>query len=96
MSFLVGLCIEEICCNIVSYGFQDRKKHSVDVRLVFRDGSGLIRIRDNCAQFNPVHYIELHRHDDPTAHLGIRLVMAEAKEAIYLNSYGLNNLTLQL
>lgn len=96
MSMLVGLCIEEICCNIVRYGFQDGKKHSVDVRLVFRDGSGMIRIRDNCAQFNPVHYIELHRRDDPTAHLGIRLVMAEAKDAVYLNSYGLNNLTLQL
>ena len=96
MSFLVGLCIEEICCNIVRYGFQDGKKHSVNVRLVFREGSGMIRIRDNCAQFNPVHYIELHRHDDPTAHLGIRLVMAEAKNAVYLNSYGLNNLTLQL
>ena len=96
MSFLVGLCIEEICCNIVRYGFQDRKQHSVDVRLVFRSGEGMIRIRDNCAQFNPVHYIELHRHDDPTAHLGIRLVMAEAKSAVYLNSYGLNNLTLQI
>ena len=96
MSFLVGLCIEEICSNIVRYGFQDRKKHSVDVRLVFRNGAGLIRIRDNCAQFNPVHYIELHRQDDPTAHIGIRLVMAEAKDAVYLNSYGLNNLTLQI
>lgn len=96
LSFLVGLCIEEICCNIVRYGFQDGKQHSVDVRLVFRGESGLIRIRDNCAQFNPVHYVELHRHDDPTAHLGIRLVMAEAKSASYLNSYGLNNLTLQL
>ena len=96
LSFLVGLCIEEICCNIVRYGFQDRKQHSVDVRLVFRGETGLIRIRDNCAQFNPVHYIDLHRHDDPTAHLGIRLVMAEAKSASYLNSYGLNNLTLQL
>lgn len=95
-SFQVGLCIEEICCNIVRYGFQDGKRHSVDVRLVFRDGAGLIRIRDNCAQFNPVHYVELHRHDEPTAHLGIRLVMAEAKSAVYLNSYGLNNLTLQL
>ena len=96
LSFLVGLCIEEICCNIVRYGFQGRKQHSVDVRLVFRGETGLIRIRDNCAQFNPVRYIDLHRHDDPTAHLGIRLVMAEAKSASYLNSYGLNNLTLQL
>ena len=96
MSMLVGLCIEELCCNIVRYGFQDGKRHSVDVRLVFRNKSGMIRIRDNCAQFNPVHYVELHRKDDPTAHIGIRLVMANIKNAVYLNSYGLNNLTLQL
>ena len=95
MSFLVGLCIEELTVNIIRHGF-GRRRRNIDVLLVFRDGEGLIRIRDNCARFDPVHYLELHRNDDPTAHLGIRMVMAEAKDAAYLNSYGLNNLTLRL
>ena len=97
MSFLVGLCIEEIVCNIVRYGFNaDKGSHSVDVRLVFRGGEGLIRIRDNCAHFDPLHYLELHESDDRTSHMGIRLVMSSVKEASYLNSLGLNNLTLRL
>ena len=97
MSFLVGLCIEEITCNIVRYGFGKSKgRHSIDVRLVFKGGEGLIRIRDNCAHFDPLHYLELHNSEDHTAHMGIRLVMTSVKEASYLNSLGLNNLTLRL
>ena len=96
-SFLVGLCIEEIACNIVRYGFSaDKEQHSVDIRLVFRDGEGLIRIRDNCAHFDPLRYLELHQSVNPGSHMGIRMVMASVKEASYLNSLGLNNLTLRL
>ena len=84
-------------CNIVRYGFsQDKKEHMIDVRLVFRDGARLIRIRDNCAHFDPTHYLDLHRRDDPVAHMGIRMVMASVKDAAYLNTFGLNNLTLRL
>lgn len=97
MSFLVGLCIEEIACNIVRYGFNaDKDRHSINVRLVFRNGEGLIRIRDNCTHFDPLRYLELNENDDRTSHMGIRLVMSSAKEVAYLNSLGLNNLTLRL
>ena len=96
-SALIGLCIEETACNIVRHGFsRDGNEHSIDVRLVFRDGARLIRIRDNCVNFDPTHYLELHRRDDPVAHMGIRMVMSSVKEARYLNTFGLNNLTLRL
>ncbi len=97
MSALVALCIEEITVNIIRYGFgMDSRRHNIDVRLILREGESLIRIRDDCANFDPVHYLELHRQDNPGAHLGIRMVMAAARDASYLNSYGLNNLTLRL
>ena len=97
MSVLVGLCIEEMTGNIVRHGFKrDGDEHHIDVRLVFRDGEGLIRIRDNCTLFNPLHYLELHRQDDPTAHIGIRMVTAGARDVTYLNSFGLNNLTIRI
>ena len=96
-SMLVGLCIEEMTGNIVRYGFTpDRRAHQIDLRLVMRDRESIIRIRDNCVRFDPVRYLELHRRDDPIAHIGIRMVMAKAKEVKYLNSFGLNNLTLKL
>ncbi len=96
-SSLIALCIEEMAVNIVRHGFADGgKEHSIDIRLVYKDGRRVIRIRDNCADFDPVKYMELHRVDEPTAHIGIRMVMKMVKSANYVNSLGLNNLTLVL
>lgn len=96
-STMIGLCIEEMACNTLKHGFTDDKKpYSIEVRLVFRDGKKLLSIRDNCSGFDPIHYHELHRNEDPIAHIGIRTVVSISKEATYLNTFGLNNLTLQL
>ena len=96
-STMISLCIEEMADNIVEHGFtKDNKDHSVDVRLLFKGDRRLIRIRDNCLNFDPLHYLELHKTDDPTAHIGIRMVMKMVKKANYVNSLGLNNLTLEL
>ena len=95
-SKLIALCIEEMANNIVEHGFtkDNRTDHSIDIRLVFKDGKRVIRIRDNCVNFDPIAYIDLHKTDDPTMHIGIRLVMKMVKESNYVFSLGLNNLTL--
>ena len=91
----IALCIEEMANNIVTHGFKKGgKKHSVDIRLTFKEGRRVIRIRDDCTHFDPLAYFELHSADDPMAHIGIRIVMKSVKEANYVNSLGLNNLTL--
>ena len=96
-SMLISLCVEEIVNNIVSHGFKkERKDQSVDVRILFKDGRRSIRLRDNCVNFDPVAYLKLHESDDPSAHIGIRMVMKMVKSANYVNSLGLNNLTLVL
>ena len=93
----IPLCIEEMAANIVTHGFtKDKKDHTLDIRLLFKDGKRLIRIRDNCVNFDPTHYLELHKADDPTSHCGIRMVMKMVRSANYVNSLGLNNLTLVL
>ena len=92
---LIGLCVEEMTVNIVEHGFtKDRFRHSIDVRFVLGEDSSVIRIRDNCVNFDPTTYLELHETSDPAAHIGLRLVMKMVKEADYVNSLGLNNLTL--
>ncbi len=58
------------------------------------EDSRVIRIRDNCVSFDPTKYLELHQSDDPAAHIGLRMVMGMTKEAVYINTLGLNNLTL--
>ncbi len=93
----IALCVEEMVNNIITHGFtKDRKKHSAEIRLTFKDGKRVIRIRDDCTTFDPLAYCELHTNDDPMSHFGIRMVMKSVKDANYLNSLGLNNLTLEL
>ena len=72
------------------------KKHSADIRLTFKSGKRVIRIRDDCTHFDPLRYFELHESDDPASHIGIRMVMKSVKTANYVHSLGLNNLTLIL
>ena len=58
----------------------------------------LIRIRDNCKDFDPVKYLEMNREkmDDPGSHIGIRMTLKMVKNVQYVNSLGLNNLTLEI
>ena len=96
-SMLLSLCVEEMVNNIVAHGFKaNRTDQCVDIRILFKDGQRIIRIRDNCVNFDPVEYLKLHESDDPSAHIGIRMVMKMVKSANYVNSLGLNNLTLVL
>ena len=93
---LIGLCVEEMANNIVTHGFDGKKSHSIDIRVMIKNSAPVLRIRDNCRNFDPVKYMELHSTDDPVAHIGIRMVMKLTKDANYVNSLGLNNLTLRL
>ena len=46
--------------------------------------------------FNPKECYKFLTTDDPTANIGIRLVMAIAKDVEYSSTLGLNNLTVKL
>lgn len=93
----IGLCVEEIVLNVIQHGFKDTPgTNNVDLRLIANDDKTVIRFRDNCRSFDPTDYLELHRDDDPVSHIGIRMIMGIVKEADYVNTLGLNNLTLVL
>ena len=96
-SMLISLCVEEMVNNIVNHGFsKDTREHNIELRILFKDTMRVIRIRDNCVNFDPLMYFELHKQDDIVSHFGIRMVMKMVKSANYVNSLGLNNLTLIL
>ena len=94
-----ALCIEEMATNIVEHGFKKGGDNRVDVRLVQKSSDDLIiRIRDNCEGFDPVNYYEMAKPDmdDPAKHIGIRMVFKMVKDVKYVNSLGLNNLTVRI
>ena len=82
--------------NIVDYGFDDGKKHFVDVRVIVDGRQVIIRLRDDCRPFDPKKQVELYNSEDPAAHIGIRLCRKIATEFNYVNILKLNNLIIKI
>ena len=72
--------------------------NQIDIRLVCKSDELIVRIRDNCVGFDPVKYYEMAKpdDDDPTKHIGIRMVFNMTKDVRYVNSLGLNCLTMKI
>ena len=96
-SFFASLCMEEMAGNIVKHGFPlDKKHHSADIRVVRKGDELILRIRDNCAAFDPSAYHRTMAPDEQGKNIGIRLVYSIAKDVQYQNLLGLNNLVIRI
>ncbi|MCR5303573.1 MAG: ATP-binding protein [Lachnospiraceae bacterium] len=95
-SYYAGLCLEEMADNVVKHGFSDGRKHTVDVRVVSKEDSLLLRMKDDCKAFDPKEKLELIDPEDITHNIGIRTVGRISKEMSYHNVLGLNVLTIEL
>lgn len=95
--YLAGLCMEEMAGNIVDHGFtKDRKRHSIDIRVVHKDDDVILRIRDDCVPFDPEKRKEMVDPDDFMKNIGIRMVYKIARDIDYQNILGLNVLTIRI
>ena len=93
---MLALFIEEMAGNTVEHGYGKGKKASVDLRLVFHDDSGVIRLRDDGNPFDPVKWLEKNSGEDPASGLGIRVVTGLAQNVNYMASMEMNNLIIEL
>ena len=95
-SYLAGLSMEEMAGNIVEHGFvKDKKNHTIDVRVVHKDGDIILRIKDDCVAFNPADRTDVVK-DDITRNIGIRMVFKIAKQVQHQSVLGLNVLTVRI
>ena len=88
----IALCIEEMAGNVIRYGFRDGKPHHLSVLILNKPDRWVLRFRDDCRAFDPVHYTPAEQEDA----LGLRLVRGLARDAYYTYSMSLNNLVLIL
>lgn len=97
-AYLSGLALEEMAANVVLHGFtKDSRSHSVDVRVIYKDGDVILRITDDCIAFDPGERIKtLSETDDESKYFGIRMVYLIASDIMYQNVLGLNVLTIRL
>ena len=96
-SYYAALMVEEMAGNIVSHGFsKDNKKHSVDLRVSYKNQELILRIKDDCVPFDPVERRKIISPDDPTENIGIRMAFSLAQDIQYQNILGMNALTIRL
>lgn len=88
--------VEETCDNIIRYGFSDKKKHSIDLRLIRNDDGWTIRFRDNCRLFDPTEWAGENIEDNSEPDTGIKKIYSCAKSVDYLNTLDLNILTIRI
>ena len=93
--YLVPLAVEEMAANAVEHGFAKTKHPAIDVKLIVkRDGTLVLRMRDNGAPFNPMD-LDLSAAD-PCSAVGIRMLRQGVREVEYQNTVGLNNVVVTL
>ena len=95
-SYFLSLAVEEMGMNVIKYGFADRKSHSIDIKVAKQNTSWILRMRDDCPLFDPVHYMESFEETSPEAHIGIRMVSGMAKRMEYVNTLKTNNLLIEI
>ena len=59
MAAVMSSCTEELCSIIAEHGFDGNKM--LEMRLVYRDGELVMRMRDNCRPYDPT--AQMKRHD---------------------------------
>ena len=94
----LALCIEEIGTNIIEHGFNDKKTHAINIRMVIKDEEIILRIRDDCKAFNPIerYKMKTKNDNDPTKNIGIRMVMGMCNSVNYICTFNTNNLIMKI
>ena len=92
-AYHMSLAVEEMAGNVVEHGFvHDKRKHSVEVRVLKNGEDYILRIRDDCFIFDPVGQLTLFSDEDLIHHIGVRMIFRTAKEVRYTSILKLNNL----
>lgn len=92
----IGLALEEICANIVRYGYQGDSRNFIDISLTIQDGSYLLRIRDDGIPFNPLEYQADEEENREIVLGGIALIRKMMSDFQYMRVLNMNNTIMEL
>lgn len=84
----LSLCIEEMAGNVVQHAFRSGEKRWLDLTILDKPASIIVRIRDNGSAFNPLAYLS----NGESEHYGIKMIHSLADSFEYRRNMGLNNL----
>jgi len=94
----INLALDELLTNTISYGYDDKGAHAIDVTLVHDRDRVTLTLRDDARAFDPTTAaepdIEADIDERPVGGLGIHLVRAMMDKVEYQRVDGYNQLTL--
>ncbi len=93
-AYSIQLSIEELCVNIIRFGFKEDKNHSIYIKLAKYDGEIFLRIRDDARDYNP--FEDEGEDGDGMDYIGVELIKSRAKSFIYQRRLVFNNLLIIL
>ena len=94
----LALCIEEMAGNVIEHGFKDGRSHHLDMRVLVKEGTIILRLRDDCRRFDLREKVKNWSPDPehPEKNIGIHMVMKVAKDIAYTNTMNTNNLIITI
>jgi len=93
-----ALFVEEIGIYMMDRTSGGVRDYVMDVRVVRKDESLIIRFRDNGRSHNLIRWMETHQinQEDGLRFIGVRLVMDMASDMQYLTTMGMNNTVIRI
>ena len=92
----LSIAVEELANNIVKYGFRDKRRHIIEVRVTAGSGGWILRMADDCGLFDPPGYLKNFHPDDTCLHIGIRMVSSLVDDMQYMSTFKTNNTILKI
>ena len=90
------LSVEELAGNMIRHGFTDNKPHCIEVRILKKRDGYCVRFRNDCLIFDPLRQIQLLSDEDPTYHIGLRMISGIASDIQYTCVLKLNNILVKI
>ena len=92
----LALSVEELAGNMIRHGFTDGKPHCIEARVLKKPTGYYVRFRNDCLIFDPVKQVQLLSEEDPTYHIGLRMIANLAREIQYTCVLKLNNILVKI
>ena len=94
-AYYSALALEELCLGIIKDRFEaDRKKHTIEVRVLHKGEDIFMSLKDDCIPYNPQERADfIDPKDDSPKSMSIRLFMGIVKETEYQLTLGINVFT---
>ena len=92
----ISLFIEEMAGNVVQHSFRPGEKKWLDMMILNKKDSIVIRLRDNGTGFDPTKYVNIPADNGSQEQYGIKIVSSFADRFEYRRNMGLNVLIMTL